>query len=168
MTEDIKYDLYTIIETALETISEIKHVIKYNSQDLNNEKIHQLNYPQAWMQMSSITWDESMLTAHRQNLTQEQKGNIEITVYIAQHSMKDNNETWKPDLSLINKVYRAVTNVSGDGFSPLQRISERDDISNDNVRIWEIVFSTKVTECGVSRDLEDATPVTLIINKTIN
>lgn len=170
MTSDVKYDLYTAIETALEGISAIKHVIKYNSQDFNNDKIFQRIYPQAWMQLSSIVWNPSELKAHQQNATQQQKGNVEVTIYIAQHSLKENESTWLPDLSLINSVYRALTNLSTatESFTPLQRVSEVDHIDNNNVRIWQIVFSTMIEECGVTNNQEDATPVTLTINKTIS
>jgi len=169
MTNDAKYDLYTAIETALEAIPEIKHVLKYNSQDFNNDTIIQKQYPQAWVQLSSILWQPSELTAHNVNATQQQKGSIEATVFISQHTLSDDSTTWKPDLGLINTVYRSLTNLSSEdeNFTPLQRISEVDDIDNNNVRTWQIVFSTMVTECGVDVGLEDAAPVILTINKQI-
>jgi len=170
MTSDVKYDLYVAIENALEAIPAIKHVLKYNSQDLTNDKIHQRNYPQAWIANSSIVWQPSSLHAHNQNTTAEQKGEMEITIHISQHSLSGDNTTWKPDLSLINTVYRALTNLQLDteSFSPLQRASEVDDTDNNNVRIWQIVFTTMVTECGVSENLEDVAPIDLVINKTIS
>lgn len=169
MTSDVKYDLYVAIENALEAIPAIKHVLKYNSQDLTNDKIHQRNYPQAWVQLSSIEWQPSSLYAHNQNGTQEQKGTIEVIVYISQHSLSGDNETWKPDLTLINTVYRALTNLQLDteSFTPLQRVRETDYIDNNNVRIWQTVYTTMAIECGVTENLVDVAPVDLVINKTI-
>jgi len=170
MTSDVKYDLYVAIENALESIPAIKHVLKYNSQDLTNDKIHQRSYPQAWIQFSSIQWQASSLHAHNQNTTREQKGTIEITIYISQHSLKGNAETWKPDLTLINTVYRTLTNLqlNTESFSALQRTGEVDHIDNNNVRIWQTTYTTRVTECGVTEDLTDIAPVTLTLNKDIS
>jgi hypothetical protein len=173
MSADVKKDLYTDIVTALEgivdsdNVRKIEHVLKYNSQDFNNDSIDQKNYPQAWMQFSSVTWLPSELKAHNENATQEQKGNVEITVFISQYSLDNDDSTWQSNLSLINDIYRALTNMGGDGYSPLQRVSEVDDIDNNNVRTWQIVFSTAVTECGVDEGLEDASPVELTIIKAI-
>lgn len=167
MTENVKLDLYNDIETALGEITAIKNVLKYNSQDVNNEKEIQKQYPQSWISLSTIDWNTSELTAHNQDATQQQKGNITITIHIEQFSLSGNEKTWKPDLTLINTVYRKIANMSGDGYSPLQRVSETDDIDNNNVRDWQILFTTQVTECGVSLSLEDAAPVKLTIIKVI-
>jgi len=164
MTEDVKYDIYTTIEAALEEIAELKHVLKYNSQDIDVTQEQQLNYPQAWLYFSSIEWKDNMQVGHQQNTTREQKGDFEITVRIAQHSFENDNVSWKTDLSIFNTVYRKLANLRGDNFTPLQRKSENDDTTNDNVRIWNIVFTTMGTECGVSNNKTDAAPVKLTIN----
>jgi hypothetical protein len=168
MTDNVKLDVYNDVETALNEITALKNTLKYNSQDVNNDKISQKQYPQAWISLASIDWNPSMLTAHNQDATQEQKGNLIITIHIEQYSLSGNETTWKPDLALINTVYRKLANMSGKNYTPLQRVSEIDDVNNDNVRDWQMSFTTSVTECGVSKELEDAAPVELTIVKVIN
>jgi len=168
MTDNVKLDLYNDIETVLKEIVSVRNVLKYNSQDINQDKIIPKQYPQAWIHFSDISWLPSHLTAYDQNLTQEQKGTILITIHIEQFSLSGNETTWKPDLTLINTVYRKLSNMSGDNYTPLQRVSEIDDINNENIRDWQITFSTMVTECGVSLGQQDATPVVLTINKQIS
>jgi hypothetical protein len=168
MTDNVKLDVYNDVETALNEITKLKHTLKYNSQDVNNDTIIQKQYPQAWIQLSSIDWTPSMLEGHNQNITQEQKGNLIITIHLEQYSLKGNEATWKLDLSLINEVYRKITNMSGENYTPLQRVSEIDDVNNNNVRDWQMSFSTFVVESGVSEKKQDAAPVELKIVKVIN
>ncbi|MDH4127164.1 MAG: hypothetical protein OEV44_00310 [Spirochaetota bacterium] len=167
MTDNVKLDLYNAIETALKEIAELKHVLKYNSQDKYDEKIIPKQYPQAWIHFSSIDWNSSLLMPHNKNQTQEQKGIINITIHIEQFSLSGNETTWKPDLNLVNNVYRKLTNLKGENFTQLQRISETDDIDNNNIRDWQITFSTMVVENGVTEGHTDVAPVSLIINKQI-
>jgi hypothetical protein len=174
MTDNVKLDLYNDIETALINVVDsnnnklIKNVLKYNSQDVNNDTIIQKNYPQAWIHFSDISWNPSMLDGHNQNTTQEQKGLISITIHIEQFSLKGNEDTWKSDLTLINLVYRALANMKGENYTSLQRVTEIDHVNNNNVRDWQIIFTTQVTESGISKGQTDAAPVTLIINKQIS
>jgi hypothetical protein len=168
MTENVKLDVYNDVEAALNEIIELKNTLKYNSQDVNNEKSIQKQYPQAWIHLSSVDWNPSMLTAHNQDATQEQKGILTITVHIEQYSLKGNEATWKPDLALINTVYRKLANMSGENYTPLQRVSEVDDINNNNVRDWPISFTTEVTEAGISKEQTNAAPVGLTIIKVVS
>lgn len=167
MTENVKLDVYNDIETALNEITALSNTLKYNSQDVNNEKIIQKQYPQAWIHLSSVDWNPSMLTAYNQDATQEQKGLLIVTIHIEQFSLSGNETTWKPDLTLINSVYRKLANMSGENYTPLQRASEIDDVNNDNVRDWQTSFTTMVTEAGVSKGQTDVAPVDLTIVKVI-
>lgn len=165
----VKLELYQAIKAQLETITSIENVLHYNGQDLQNfEKDNSKRFPQAWIQLSSITWDPSQLHPHQSNRTQQQKSSeTTITIYYATFSLNEDDETFETDLTNIDLIYRALTMLDGDNFNPLQRTGESDDPTNNNVRIWAQTYSTMLTECAnVSTDV-DAAPVTLVINKTV-
>jgi hypothetical protein len=164
MTDNVKVDLYTAIKSALLEIEDFQHVLKYNGQDQNPEEETLRNYPQAWIHLSAIEWSPNMLKANQRNTTQEQKGDINVTIYIAQESLLDNDDTFLNDMLLVQKVYRKLAMLQGENFTPLQRVGEIDDVNNNNVRHWEITFSTKVTECGVDDNKTGVSHVTLQIN----
>lgn len=164
MTDNVKLDLYNAIEEKLLALPEFKHVLKYNSQDLTMEKEIPKQYPRMYIYYPDISWNPLMLTGHNQNTTQEQKGDITVAVRILLYSLKDNEDTFKPDFALIQKAHRSIIGMQDEGFTTLQRVSETDDIDNNNVRTWEIQYSTSVVECGVSKGEADAQGVTLDIS----
>jgi len=165
----VKIELYQAIKTKLEAISGIKNVLHYNGQDqFNYEKDNSKRFPQAWIQLTNINWLPSELTAYNSNVTQQQKSaEATITIYLASYSLNEDDETFEDDLLLIDETYRALTNLGGDNFSPLQRVSENDVADNNNVRVWAQEYNCMLTECGVSPGLADAAPVALTINKEI-
>ena len=163
MTNDVKLDLYNAVEEALIAITDFKNVLKFNSQDVHDSDEKKRRYPQTWIEFSDISWDPSKLKPDQANSTQEQNGIIQITIHIESFSLKDDNDIFKSDLELISKVYRALTMLQGENFTPLQRIGEIDDINQNNVRDWQIVFTTQVTEAGVEIGQVDAAPVTIKI-----
>lgn len=164
----VKLELYQDVKTELQTITTIKNVLHYNGQDLQNfEKTVSKNFPQAWIQLSDITWNSSELTAYNKNVTQQQKtGSVTITIYYAAWNLKEDEDTFENDLIEVDKIYRALTMIEGDNFQPLQRVGEN-DVPNSGVRVWAQTYTTMLTECGVSKELTDAAPVTLQINGTI-
>jgi len=166
LTDNVKLDLYKAIKSALEGISSIKHVRHYNSQEVDFKSEKSRNFPQAYIGFSDITWKPSELQVTQSDTTQQQKGNITVTVYLELKSFKGDNESFEDDLDIINDVYREITMVEGDNWQPLQRVSEREDPSNDNVRFWAIDFITMVEETGVSQGLSSKV-VTLEINESI-
>jgi len=163
MTDNIKLDLYNAIETELLTLPEFKHVLKYNSQDLNIEKEIPKQYPQMYIYYPEIAWQPLMQEGHNHNTTKEQKGDIVVALRILLYSLTDNQGTFKPDFALIQKAHRSIIGMQGEGFTTLQRVSEVDDINNENVRTWEVQYSTRVVECGVSKNQADAQGATLEI-----
>jgi hypothetical protein len=164
----VKKTLYQAIKTALEEIPSVKNVLHYNSQDaLNYEKDISLRFPQVWIQLTSIDWNPSELESHNSNRTRQQKSeNVQITIFSATFSLNTDDETFEDDLDLIDEIYRKLTMLDGENFSPLQRISEADTPTNNNVRVWQQVYSTMLTEKAVADNDTDAAPVTLIINKS--
>lgn len=163
MTDNVKLDLYNAVETALIAITDFKNVLKFNSQDVHDSDEKKRRYPQAWIEFSDIGWGSSKLKPNQANSTQEQNGIIQITIHIESFSLKDDNDIFKSDLELISKAYRALTMIQDENFTPLQRIGEIDDINQNNVRDWQIIFTTQVTEAGVEDNKSDAAPVTIKI-----
>ena len=163
MTENVKVDIYTDVKAALEGISTVKHVLHYNEQDLNEGEIISRNYPQCWIHFSDIVWLPNELKANNTNTTQAQKGDITLTVYISQFTLKEDNDSFLEHMSLINEVYRALILIDNENYTPLVRVSET-DTAQDNVRIWQVTFTTQVIECGISDNKTDAAPVDLILN----
>jgi hypothetical protein len=165
----VKKDLYQAIKAALESVTTIKNVMHYNGQDLNNfEQENSKRFPQCWIQLTSTTWLPSELDAYNKNETRQQKSEAAtITIYLATFSLNDDDDTFEADLDVVDEIYRALTNLDGALFSPLQRASEADVPTNNNVRIWTQEYTTKLTEPPVEAGLTDAAPVALIINKEI-
>jgi len=163
-----KLELYQGIKTKLEAVTSLKTVTHYNGQDLQNfEKTVSKNFPQAWIQLSSITWNPSELKAHNENRTQQQKtGEAIVTIYLASWHLKEDNDTFETDLATVDEIYRALTMLEGTNYQPLQRVNES-DIPNQGVRIWAQTYTTMLTECGVTTSHTDASPLELTINKTI-
>jgi len=164
----VKLELYQDVKAALSAIESIKTVMHYNGQDAQNfQKTVAKNFPQSWIQLSNIEWNPSELTAHNSNVTQQQKtASVIVTVYYASWMLKEDDDSFETDLVAIDEIYRALTMLEGLNYQPLQRIGEV-DVPNLGVRIWAQTYTTMLTECGVSKSLTDASPVTLAITKTI-
>jgi len=163
-TKNVKLDLYNKIKEVLEAEGTIKHVEHYNRQlqEVRNEK--QTQYPRVLVQFSDIAWKHSEPRKNQSNVTQQQKGDIEVSLYIQMKSLKGDSESFAEHMDVVDTVYREMTLVKGDNWTPFQRIKETDDNDNNNVREWVVVFSTGVEELGVSADLTSKS-VTVTINK---
>jgi hypothetical protein len=165
----VKKTVYQAIKTALQEIPEIENVLHYNGQEtFNYQGDVSRRFPQVWIQLTSIDWQPSELVSHNANRTRQQKSvAVSISIYLATFSLKEDEDTFESDLDLIDTVYRKLTMLDGENFSPLQRASETDQPTNNNVRIWIQTYSTMLTEKAVSDDLTDAAPVALQINKAV-
>lgn len=162
----VKKDVYQAIKTALTEITEIRNVRHYNGQDLTNfQQDISSRFPQAWIQLTSIDWQPSELVSHNENRTRQQKSaNVQITVYLGTFSLNEDDETFESDLDLIDLIYRKLTMLDGANFTPLQRVSESDIPTNNNVRMWAQVYDTMLTEYANADNEVDAAPVALILN----
>jgi hypothetical protein len=165
----VKVELYQAIKAELESIPSVKNVLHYNGQDLlDYEKDNPKRWPQYWIQLSSIEWLPSELKPNQSNRTQQQKSAaVTITIYYATYSLNEDDETFEDDLTAVDLSYRALTMIDGDNFGPLQRVSESDTATNNNVRVWAQTYTTKLTECAIANTDVDAAPVQIVINKTI-
>jgi hypothetical protein len=161
----VKLDLYRDIKAALQDLTFIENVLHYNGQDLlNYEKDNSKRFPQSWIQISNVTWQPSQQIAYNQNRTQQQKSDTSlITVYYASYSLLEDDETFETDLVNIDLIYRALTMLEGDNYTPLQRIGESDIATNNNVRVWAQEYTTMLTEPAIAKALTDAAPLTLEI-----
>jgi len=163
-----KLELYRAIKAKLQTIDSIKIVQHYNRQDTQNfEKTNSKRFPQVWIQLSNIAWNSSELAYNNSNTTQQQKtSDVTITIYLASWHLQEDDDTFETDLVTVDEIYRSLTMLEGDNFQPLQRTGES-DVPNSGVRIWAQTFTTMLTECGVTKNLTNAAPVTLTINSII-
>jgi hypothetical protein len=166
----VKLELYQDIKAKLQELTFLKNVLHYNGQDtFNYERDNSRRFPQAWIQLSNVIWQPSQQKAYNQNRTHQQKSDpITITIYYASFSLNEDDETFETDLINIDLIYRSLTMMDGNNYNPLQRSSEGDLPTNNNVRIWAQEFTTMLTECADSSNLVNASPLTLnIITKEI-
>lgn len=161
----VKINLYEAIKTAIEAIPSIKNVLHYNGQEiLNYEKDIPKRFPQCWIQLTSIEWNSSEQRPNNANITQQQKtALVNISIYTATFSLNEDNETFTNDLILVDLVYRALSMLEGVNFSPLQRVSESDISTNNNVRVWQQDYTSQLTENAIALNNEDVAPINLVI-----
>ena len=57
--------------------------------------------------------------------------------------------------------------LEGTNFNPLQRTSETDIATNNNVRVWAQEYTTMIVEQAATGTDVDGAPVTLVINKAV-
>lgn len=163
----VKVELYQAIKAKLQELEGVKNVLHYNGQDiLDYEKDNSKRFPQYWVQLTNIEWEPSQQQPHQANRTHQQKTtSVAITIYYATFSLKGDDDTFEDDLAAVDLSYRALSMLDGDNFGPLQRVSEGDEATNNNVRIWTQVYMTQLTECAIDGTEIDAAPVLLVINK---
>lgn len=166
----VKLDLYQAIKAQLEGLSFLENVLHYNGQDLlDYEKDIVKRFPQAWIQLTSTPWQPSELKPNQENRTQQQKsGPISILIYYAVFSLDSDDDTFETDLVNIDLIYRVLAMLEGTNFSPLQRLSETDSPTNNNVRVWIQEYTTMLTEQAIAETDVDATPVTVVINTNLS
>ena len=166
----VKLELYQAVKAKLQTLTFIENVLHYNGQDLNNyQQEKAMRFPQAWIQISNVTWKPSSQQSDNLNRTQQQKSEVvALTIYYASEiNLNDDTDTFEDHLTAIDLIYRALTMMETDNINPLQRVSEDDIPNNENVRIWSQTFTTMLTEQAVSKTDINSSPVTLTLNKNI-
>ena len=173
VTKLIYTDLKAILDT-LKTAGTINHVAVWNSQTENETKEDAFNFPAVFIDFSEITWDRTQQIGIQTNTKVTQSGTITFTLHIAFHTLYDETDYFPTALDTIFAIYNAVNGMSGGYYSPFYRSGERQDVSHDNVQVWEIDYtSINVTECPEADELVDATdggasPVSITITKDLD
>jgi len=166
----VKLTLYNDIKARLEAkVPELLTIRKWNNQFNNEEKEHAFKYPACFIGFSSMDWDSpNTKTPQSLQLQQQQNGLITITLYLGFHDLQDESPAFEDYEPIIQKVWYWIQGWTATGateYTALLRSSEREDNNHNNVIVWELDFTTRVTDCaGLDDTLVDATPVTLVIN----
>jgi hypothetical protein len=164
---NVKLDLYDAIVAKLEQVDEIENVFHFNNQPRDIEDENSYLRPACLVGFSNIVWLPSKNNAMNNGTQEQNSATLEVNVTVeSKIDLRGDTVSFPDHLLLIDKVYRALANLEGANFTPLQRIAEEDDTENTNVRRWEITFSTQITEPGVSLGQTDASPVTAKYNFT--
>lgn len=154
-----KIELYNLVKEAIATIPEVKKFGKFNNQfDTEGDEVPFL-YPAVFYELSSIRWQPSMLSYPNAKETQQQKSEpIEFSLHVGYWSHEDEDTKYLALLEIVEKVYRAVSNIESDIINPCQRVSEDEDNNHTEPYVWTITFSTMLTERGQAYDIVEVSP----------
>ena len=142
-----KLILYDAISAQIKAeVAAIKAVQLWNNQ-VDNEKEEEARiHPSAYIEFSSIVWDE---------LTKgSSEGQIVVTIKTVIERLQTDDRTF---LTIVDDVYKALQLFQGVQFTPLKRIAERQDTDHDNVIVWESDFSTLLVDCTADTDQDKPT-----------
>jgi hypothetical protein len=151
-----KKDLYLAIKDRLiDQVKALKHIRLYNNQ-FDRETVEEAwAYPCAFIEFNQML--------HEAAAYNQQRSNFVVRVYVGFESLKTED---LEIFDLVQEIYIALQGYSGQLFSSLQRIEETQDTDHDNVIVWQIDFSTMVSDC-VS-DPRDGLEETIITQIHIN
>jgi hypothetical protein len=143
-----KLELYKSIQTRIgEAVREINHVAKWNNQTNDEPNELPFDYPAVFIGFSSITWNEPATTPYNTNLAaNQQQAEVTITLYCAFWYKDEETQSFELYEPIVNKIYEAVNGLQSDNFTPLNRVAEREDNNHGPVIVWEIDFTTRLTE----------------------
>lgn len=143
-----KLVLYNAIKDSIEGLATIKHIAKWNNQTNNEPREYAFNFPAVFIGFSDIQWTSQGTTPYNVNIANyQQKGNITVTLYCAFDELRDETPSFELYEPVLNAIWGKVQGLSGDLFTPLMRVAEREDANHDQVIVWEMDFTTSITEC---------------------
>lgn len=143
-----KLELYKAIQTRIgEAVREINHIAKWNNQTNDESNELPFDFPAVFIGFSSITWNEAATTPYNTNLAaNQQTADVTITLYCAFWYKDEETQSFEVYEPIVNKIYEAVNGLQSANFTPLNRVSEREDNNHGPVIVWEIDFTTRLTE----------------------
>lgn len=166
----VKLNLYNDIETILIAIDEIKTVGIFNNQFDREDEEKAKAYPCCFVEFANIGWTQTQQTPIRKvNAQKQQKaeGTI-VTIHIGFEDLQDETANFKDIDPIIQKVYLALQDLTGDYYSVLNREAERQDTDHNNVIVWQMDFSTTMEEVGEEATLKKVDGGTLSLEITKN
>ena len=113
-------------------------ILLYNRQDLDPENHKPLPQRFILLEFGTIDW----LPANRGT----QKGDALITFHIGYNAINNEKVDESGMFDFIEEVHAAISGFAGECFTPLQRVTERQDEDFDHVLIWEADYSTQLTD----------------------
>lgn len=171
----IKVSLYNLIKERLESLINsdnskvFKYVGHYNGQDLENPNKFSFATPAVFIELRRVDWVHTKHRTTDSNLYIEQDGIIIVAIHYFIHDLRTDTDSYIQHLNLIDTFYRALIGLRSieteyGKVSSLRRISEVDDINNNNLRHWVTEYETRVQETASNLGLSDAQPITININ----
>ena len=148
-----KLDIFNDIVNELEKITEIETIELWNSQLENESDEIPFNFPAVFIEFALITWTTTNqlppTIGTQGDIQGEQKGvDSLITIHIAFSQLEDETVSFPIISPVIDKVYFAIQKLSGDFYSALLRVEERQDTDHDRVIDWQMDFLTTLFQCG--------------------
>lgn len=126
-------------------VPEIKTFGLWANQYSNEEKRNPIAYPAVFVEFASNEW-ESQQTGIQASLTQ-------IVLHIGVEVYTNNIDSYRIDsnmnldfLDLVAKLHLHLHGFSGDFFNPLLRVSEQQYSEDSNLLVWEVTYSTRITD----------------------
>ena len=163
----VKKDLYLLVKTAIGTIPEVKTFGKFNNQFATEEVEQPFNNPSVFFAFEAIPWQPSSTAYANSNATAQQKSElVEFALHIGYWTNDSEEDKFLGLLDLEEKIYRAITNLQGDNIGPVQRVSEIDAQDHTEPLVWQVNYSTMLTERGAANNTTavNATPVVTTLN----
>lgn len=152
---DIFNDIVTKIEAIVDTdsVKVINTVELWNSQLENEGEEIPFNFPAVFIEFSLIPWtstnQQSPTNSGTGDIVAEQKGiDSLVTLHIAFSQLENETVSFPLISPIIDEVYFAVHKLSGDFYSQLLRVEERQDTDHDRVIDWQMDFLTTLFQCG--------------------
>lgn len=153
-----KLDIFNDIVTAVKAIVDINGVRIINTVELWNSQLENLkeeipfNFPAVFVEFGEVIWTTNQKPpslGSQGDIVGEQKGiDSLVIIHIAFDPLDDETVSFPIISPKIDKVYFAVQRLSGDFYSELLRVGERQDIDHDRVIDFQMDFLTTLFQCG--------------------
>jgi phage gp37-like protein len=148
-------DVYNGLVTRLSSVTGVNTVELFNSQYDNEQRERVTKYPAVYIEFSNISWQMSSHMVARNikktvdigNLTQQQKGNMEITIHLAYKSLKNESDSFAEIDAIRHNIYKSLSNyMITTETTGLQRQSDIQDPNHDGVVVWKTIYTLSVEE----------------------
>jgi hypothetical protein len=150
----VKLDIFNDIHSRIHSqVAAIKEVYIWNGQIEAESEEQAKAYPLVYVEFSSMNWDSTSLKPVRigtkGNYKNEQKGTFVVTLHVVFWKLTDETTAFADIDATIELVMFAILGLGATAtyYTPLLRISERQDTSHDNIIDWQIDFNCGVSQC---------------------
>ena len=164
----VKLNLYNDIVTALDGVTEIKTKGIFNNQFDREEEEMAKAYPCCFIEFANIGWTQTQQRPiSKVNVQKQQRADdFIITIHIGFEDLQDETANFIDIDPIIQKVYLALQDLTGEYYSVLNRVAERQDTDHNNVIVWQMDFETMLEEVGEEADLTKVAGGTLELEIT--
>jgi len=150
--------IYTDLKSRIETLSQIKTVGLFNNQFANENQEKPFIYPAVFIEFSDIVFE-----SENQGI---KKIKLETTLHVGMRQLVEDLELF----DIVQAVSAIVDGYTTDYSTPFIKVREVHDVDHDNVLVWNIIFTTTVTDENSSRfnNLITTTPTMIEVNSSID